>query len=106
MNGKENIFAISKEIVEFLDANPEKAAFLAEQPDDGRFTASYRAFSSRPDLGREGHADCYANRNIMLGFAGNLPRGLGMELAVGVSDQPEIEKYGHERENILYTIRK
>ena len=77
MSREGNIFALSKTITAFLDANPEQEAFLAEQPCDDELTASYRAFSSRPSLGRSGdHADCYGNREIMLGYAGSLPRGL------------------------------
>jgi hypothetical protein len=106
MSREGNIFALSKIIEAFLEQNPDQEAFLAEQPNDNELTASYRAFSSRPNLGmRRDHADCYQNRKIMLGFAGNFPRGLGRDLADDVKGWTKSERYGYDEDYILYTIK-
>jgi len=106
MRREGNIFALSKKITKFLTENPGKNAFLAEQPNEDELTASYRAFSRRPDLGRgNDHADCYRNREIMIGFAGNFSRGLGADLAEEISTGfCKRERYGIDGRNILYLI--
>lgn len=103
MNREGNLFVISRRISKFLEENPEQEAFLAEQPTENELTASYRAFSSRPDLGMY---QVHANGGISLGFAWGMPRGLGRDLADEISGCAKEERYGNLGRNILYTIKR
>ena len=102
---EDNIFTKCRRIRERSQELGLKEIWLAEQPDNGRPSSSYRIFSSYPDLGRNrNHADCTWNAKIMVGYIGDAPIGLGEQLTAEIIDGYVAgqERYGERQQNILY----